>query len=65
MATEASKKEAFRQYLEQAGVLDTMTKSGCCLCSLSQVAIALTPVAAGAVLVNLYEEGEKPQNAIE
>ena len=32
MATEASKKEAFRQYLEQAGVLDTMTKSGCCLC---------------------------------
>ena len=32
MATEASKKEAFRQYLEQAGVLDTMTKSRCCLC---------------------------------
>lgn len=32
MAAEANKKEAFRQYLEQAGVLDTMTKSGSCLC---------------------------------
>ena len=42
MATD-SKKEAFRKYLESAGVIDSMTK----------------------VLVALYEEPEKPEQAIE
>ena len=65
MAAEASKKEAFRQYLEQAGVLDTMTKSGCCLCFAEPSGSSADSVCSGAVLVNLYEEGEKPQNAIE
>eukprot|EP00793_Prasinoderma_coloniale_P001699 PRCOL_00003504-RA len=37
-----SKKEAFRQYLERAGVIDTLTK----------------------VLVSLYEEPDKPKEAI-
>lgn len=41
MAT--NKKEAFRQYLEAAGVLDTITK----------------------ILVSLYEEPERPKNAID
>lgn len=41
MATD-SKKEAFRKYLESAGVIDSMTK----------------------VLVALYEEPEKPEQAI-
>jgi len=38
-----SKKEEYRAYLEQAGVVDAMTK----------------------VLVTLYEEPEKPDNAID
>ena len=37
-----SKKEAFRQYLEKAGVIDSLTK----------------------VLVSLYEEPDKPSEAI-
>ncbi|KAL0049670.1 hypothetical protein WJX82_007224 [Trebouxia sp. C0006] len=41
MAT--NKKEAFRQYLEAAGVLDTITK----------------------ILVSLYEEPERPKNALD
>mmetsp|Transcript_36953 Transcript_36953/g.44701 ORF Transcript_36953/g.44701 Transcript_36953/m.44701 type:complete len:99 (+) Transcript_36953:135-431(+) len=42
MATD-SKKEAFRKFLETAGVIDMLTKS----------------------LVQLYEEPEKPPNAID
>mmetsp|Transcript_11185 Transcript_11185/g.38881 ORF Transcript_11185/g.38881 Transcript_11185/m.38881 type:complete len:100 (+) Transcript_11185:99-398(+) len=43
MATTESKKESFRKYLENAGVIDSLTK----------------------VLVALYEEPEKPQQALE
>lgn len=38
-----SQKEAFRKYLEQAGVIDTLVK----------------------VLVSLYEEPDKPKQALE
>lgn len=66
MAT--NKKEAFRQYLEAAGVLDAITKSqlhctqlfktSCCY-SEAQNLLCFT------VLVSLYEETERPKNAIE
>lgn len=61
MAT--NKKEAFRQYLEAAGVLDTITKSmteSCCVIYLQNSEDAIA-----AVLVSLYEEADRPKNAIE
>lgn len=65
MAT--NKKEAFRQYLEAAGVLDTITKSEALYHSLD-IAASLScklSACAFAVLVSLYEEPERPKNALE
>lgn len=68
MAT--NKKEAFRQYLEAAGVLDTITKSQLAYCLVTAAIKLLTATDKLllnfiAVLVSLYEEPERPKNAIE
>ena len=58
-----SKREEFRRYLEGAGVLDAFTKGSCCcwLLTMSLLSLILSP----AVLVGLYEEPEKPPDALE
>ena len=70
-----AKKEEFRQYLGKAGVIDALTKgarpwraSSARRSPRPSPAPTATPpflCAPPAVLVGLYEEPEKPQNAIE
>lgn len=78
---EASKKESFRTYLETAGVLDSMTKSeGRHVwssehkshspeqdtdASIGSSTSHQLPAVPAAVLVSLYEEPNKPGNAVE
>lgn len=60
---------AFRRYLEAAGVIDALTKGmrRCrASCQPRQAArLTLGPRALHAVLVSLYEEADKPKQAIE
>ncbi|GBF88360.1 hypothetical protein Rsub_01072 [Raphidocelis subcapitata] len=51
-------KEAFRRYLESAGVVDALTKG---------TSVPARPSAAslGCVLVSLYEEPDKPRQAVD
>lgn len=67
---DSAQKEAFRKYLEASGVIDAMTKGRmvlqlhllalcCCRCSSPECRAAV------AVLVSLYEEPDKPKQAIE
>ena len=51
---QASEKEEFRNYLEKSGVVDALTKG-------TLAKIEVDP----AVLVGLYEENEKPADALE
>ena len=65
-----AKKEEFRKYLDKSGVVDALTKGACPPLPRSRVSArapapgshrALRP----AVLVGLYEEPERPPNAVE
>jgi hypothetical protein len=60
-----AKKEEFRKYLERAGVIDALTKG--CLVFWCNDLFCSCVINAGlfAVLVGLYEEPEKPSNALE
>ena len=62
-----SKREEFRKYLEKAGVMDALTK-GEFLVDFQFILFLLLsffPCVGSTVLVNLYEEPEKPANALE
>lgn len=65
-----SKREEFRKYLEKAGVLDALTKGKfeqfwrCFACYFGRF-LSYYMIVFIAVLVNLYEEPEKPSNALE
>lgn len=56
-----SKREEFRKYLEKAGVLDTLTKGMLMVI----FRLTLSPSFSSTVLVGLYEEPSKPDNALE
>ena len=75
-----TKKEEFRRYLERSGVIDALTKGGLARKShalvwslpITRASIPLPPHPTRrasslplAVLVGLYEEPEKPANALE
>jgi hypothetical protein len=59
-----TKKEAYRKYLESAGVVDALTKGASPAKSPALLQVFLTSTVL-AVLVSLYEEPDKPRSAVE
>jgi len=63
--TPDSKKEEFRKYLEKSGVIDALTKGTEESCWCSRGSFDRRTPALAAVLVGLYEEPERPPNAVD
>ena len=64
-----AKKEEFRKYLDKSGVVDALTKGERSSTATRATALlprrAHRPALRSAVLVGLYEEPERPPNAVE